>query len=75
MAAGAGALSAAGLGLSGCATQSSGDALDGTLPSKETGKAVEARVDLKTGEVTPNEDVITRFSACLGCYSCCEHAI
>lgn len=75
MAAGAGALSAAGLGLSGCATQSSGDALDGTLPSKETGKAVEARVDLKTGEVTPNEDVITRFSACLGCYSCCGNRV
>ena len=75
MAAGAGALSAAGLGLSGCATQSSGDALDGTLPSKETGKAVEARVDLKTIDIRIDEDVITRFSACLGCYSCCGNRV
>lgn len=74
-AAGAGALTMAGLGLAGCATTSGGTQLDGALPAAQAGKPVEADVDPKTGAVTPNEDVIVRFSACLGCYSCCGNRV
>lgn len=69
-----GALSVAGLGLSGCATQEGGS-VSGGLPSEEAGKPVEATVDPKSGSVTINEDVLVRYSACLGCYSCCGNRV
>lgn len=70
----AGALALAGLGLGGCATGSGGN-LDGTLPVAQSGKPVEATVDPRTGDILPNDDVIVRYSACLGCYSCCGNRV
>lgn len=49
--------------------------LDGTLPDGQNSHPVEATVDPKTGAVTPNDDVIVRYSACLGCYSCCGNRV
>lgn len=72
--AGVGALSFAGLGLAGCAT-GSGNNVVGTLPAAQTDKPVEANVDPKTGDLVPNEEVIVRYSACLGCYSCCGNRV
>lgn len=45
------------------------------LPDSGTGNPVEATIDLETGEVTPNEDVIVRYSGCVGCYSSCGNRI
>lgn len=70
---GAGAL--AGLGLAGCAPQTKSEEIDKGLPPLPSGKPVEATVDPKTGAVTPNEDVLVRYSACLGCYSCCGNRV
>ena len=39
------------------------------------GNPVEASVDVKTGDVTVNEDVIIRYSTCLGCYSTCGNRV
>lgn len=36
---------------------------------------MEASVDPKTGDVNINEDVIVRYSACLGCYSSCGNRL
>lgn len=46
-------------------------AADTEFPAAPTGKPVEARIDRKTGEVKVNDDVLVRYSACLGCYSSC----
>lgn len=45
------------------------------FPAPASGQPVEARVDTKTGKVTVNEDVVVRYSACLGCYSSCGNRV
>ena len=50
-------------------------AAESEFPAPQTGKPVEAKVDPKTGEVTVNEDVIVRYSACCGCYSSCGNRV
>lgn len=44
-------------------------------PQAEKKKPREATVDPKTGELTVNEDVIVRYSGCLGCYSSCGNRV
>lgn len=46
-------------------------AADAEFPAMPAGKPVEALIDRKTGEVKVNDDVLVRYSACLGCYSSC----
>lgn len=50
-------------------------AAESAFPTPKTGKPVEAKVDPKTGEVTVNEDVIVRYSGCVGCYCSCGNRV
>ena len=68
-----GALSAAGAGLGALPGVSLAD--DAAFPAPASGKPVEAKVDPKTGEVEVNDDVIVRYSACVGCYSSCGNRV
>ena len=36
---------------------------------------VEATIDPKTGDVTVNEDVVVRYSGCVGCYCSCGNRV
>ena len=36
---------------------------------------VEAAIDLTTGKVTPNPDILMQNSACLGCYASCGNRV
>ena len=40
-------------------------------PMGQGGKELEAIIDLSTGTVKPNSNIVMRHSSCLGCYSCC----
>src|SRR5699024_5395871 len=44
-------------------------------PSKFGGIKPEAKIDLATGEVDVNKDILMRHSACLGCYSSCGNRV
>lgn len=68
-----GALSVLGAGLPSPGSQAI--AADAEFPELGTGKPLEAKVDVTTGEVTVNPDVIVRYSACLGCYSSCGNRV
>ena len=68
-----GALSLAGVGLGSQA--SAAIAADTAFPAPATGKPIEAKVDPKTGDVAVNEDVIVRYSGCVGCYSSCGNRV
>lgn len=46
-------------------------AADADFPELKQGQPSEACIDVETGEVTINKDVIVRYSTCLGCYSSC----
>lgn len=48
---------------------------DAAFPAQTTGRPIEAKVDPKTGDVTVNEDVIVRYSGCVGCYSSCGNRV
>ena len=50
-------------------------AADAEFPAQSVGKPAEARIDGATGEVKVNEDVLVRYSACLGCYSSCGNRL
>ena len=50
-------------------------AAEGAFPVAKRGKPVEAMIDVDTGNLTVNEDVIIRYSACLGCYSSCGNRV
>ncbi len=69
----AGSLSVMGVGLAGQCQRALAEETD--FPQPATGKPVEAKVDPKTGEVTVNEDVIVRYSTCLGCYCDCGNRV
>ena len=71
----AGALSVMGVGLS--EQQHTALADDVQLPERTAGQGlpVEAAVDPKTGDLQVNEEVIIRYSACLGCYSSCGNRV
>ena len=68
-----GALSVAGVGLTGAGKEAFAE--DVAFPKPAQGQPIEASVDVKTGSVTVNEDVIVRYSACLGCYCCCGNRV
>ncbi len=68
-----GATVAAGAGVAGLPESALAD--NAEFPPLETGKPVEAKIDKATGDVTFNEDVIVRYSACLGCYSSCGNRL
>ena len=72
-AAAVGALSVAGVGLSGQANRAL--AADTEFPAPKHGQPIEAKVDPQTGDVTVNEDVIVRYSGCVGCYSSCGNRV
>lgn len=69
----AGALSVAGTGLIGRASTALAD--DAAFPAPTVGQPVEAKVDPVTGELTINEDVVVRYSTCLGCYCDCGNRV
>ena len=72
----AAAAGAATAGLAGAGARASERADGGESQRKFNAcKPVEATVDPKTGKVTVNEDVIVRYSACLGCYSSCGNCV
>lgn len=50
-------------------------AQESAFPVPKKGKPVEASVDVETGEVSVNEDVVIRYSACVGCYSSCGNRV
>lgn len=68
-----GVLSVAGIGLS---TQEgvAQAAASTEFPPQAVGQPIEAKVDA-SGTVTVNEDVIVRYSACLGCYCSCGNRV
>lgn len=66
---GLGALSIAGVGLGAQDHRAFAD--DAAFPKQHKGQPLEATVDPATGKLTVNEDVVVRYSACLGCYSSC----
>ncbi|MBS5451195.1 MAG: hypothetical protein KHY83_07160 [Coriobacteriia bacterium] len=68
-----GAVSVAGVGLG--SMPSLGVAADAEFPAPQSGKPIEAKVDPKTGDVTVNEDVLVRYSTCVGCYSSCGNRV
>ena len=70
---GLGALSVAGAGLAAPDRRAFAD--EPAFPEQKHGNPVEATIDPKTGDVTVNEDVIVRNSACLGCYSSCGNRL
>ncbi|MCI2241199.1 hypothetical protein [Adlercreutzia faecimuris] len=45
------------------------------FPVAPNGMPLEAKVDLATGKVEVNDDVLVRYSACLGCYSSCGNRV
>ena len=70
-----GALSVAGVGLGLGSQAPVALADDAEFPAPTSGKPIEAKVDPKTGEVTVNEDVMVRYSSCVGCYSACGNRV
>ena len=45
------------------------------IPAAGEGQELEARINLKTGEVELNPNIVMRNSACLGCYSSCGNRV
>lgn len=68
-----GAASATGIGLSFEAMPAMAE--ESSFPKPTVGQAIEAKVDTSTGDLTVNEDVLIRYSACLGCYCCCGNRV
>lgn len=44
-------------------------------PISGSGQEIEARIDLKTGQVEANPSILMRHSSCLGCYSSCGNRV
>lgn len=65
------AMAGAGLGVQPAAAVTA----DSAFPKPKHGQPIEAKVDPKTGEVTVNEDVVVRYSSCVGCYSSCGNRV
>jgi tetrathionate reductase subunit A len=45
------------------------------VPMNNGGQELEASIDLQTGEVKTNPNILMRHSACLGCYSSCGNRV
>ncbi len=72
-AAAAGSLSVMGVGLTGQGGFALAEETD--FPQQKTGKPIEAKFDPATGNMTINEDVMIRYSTCLGCYCDCGNRV
>ena len=70
---GLGALSIAGVGIAGQVPKAQAE--ETAFPGQQHGQPLEATVDPVTGKLEVNEDVIVRYSACLGCYSSCGNRL
>lgn len=70
-----GALSIAGVGVSTQGRTALAADTEFAKQDNNRGLPVEAEVDPKTGELKINEDVIVRYSACLGCYASCGNRV
>ncbi|MEI3232041.1 MAG: twin-arginine translocation signal domain-containing protein [Gordonibacter pamelaeae] len=70
---GLGALSIAGVGIAGQVPKAQAE--ETAFPEQQNGQPLEATVDPVTGKLEVNEDVIVRYSACLGCYSSCGNRL
>ena len=64
-------LAASGIGLAGCGGDTGANDPPAFPVQTYGGKPVEAKIDPKTGAVKVNEDVLLRYSSCLGCYCTC----
>ncbi len=71
LAAAFGITSACALGLKGAAKSARAADAFPEINNIPSGSRLEAKIDPKTGLVTPNPDIIMRHSSCLGCYSVC----
>ena len=71
----ASALSITGIGLSGQSHKALADDVNFDAQAQRRGKPIEASIDPSTGKVAVNEDVIIRYSACLGCYASCGNRL
>ena len=69
---GLGALSIVGAGVNGGAKALAADA---EFPAQGHDQPVEASVDAATGKLTVNDEVVVRYSGCLGCYSSCGNRL
>lgn len=45
------------------------------IPMKYGGRELEAKIDLQTGDVQINPNIVMRHSSCLGCYSSCGNRV
>lgn len=67
---------ALGLGISGCKGTKEVDLMDKFPVYKgNPNSLVEATVNRKTGEVTPNSNVMIRHSVCMSCYNSCGNRV
>ena len=72
----AGAMSAAALGFVPLkANQVKAEQADAAFTGSKRSLPVEAAIDLTTGKVTPNPDILMQNSACLGCYASCGNRV
>lgn len=62
---------ALGLGITGCKKREQEPVAAFPATSSSLGQTVEASVNLETGEVKVNPDIIIKHSVCMGCYSSC----
>lgn len=72
---GTAALSVAGIGLEGCGPQQVQEQAPVPFTQKYGGQVPEASIDLETGNLVVNEDILVRYSSCLGCYSSCGNRV
>ena len=63
--------SALGLGISGCSEEEQEPVSEFPSSVKNSANKVEASVNMETGEVTVNPEVMIRHGVCMGCYSSC----
>ena len=70
---GLGALSIAGVGIAGLPREAHAE--EAAFPEQRHGQPIEATVDPETGKLDINDDVVVRYSACLGCYSSCGNRL
>ena len=70
---GLGALSIAGVGIAGQVPKAQAE--ETAFPEQQHGQPLEATVDPVTGKLEVNEDVIVRYSGCVGCYQSCGNRI
>jgi tetrathionate reductase subunit A len=64
-------MAASGIGLMGCDRNADTNSPPKFPTQKYGGKPVEAKIDPETGVLEINDDVLMRYSSCVGCYCTC----